>query len=120
MSWHSCHEVVLILGAELFRFKRLITSFFFVNLGKSILGRRKKAKDSDDEESDDDEDEEDENADNEESDAATVDNSKKANPEKENDDSDDSTSKSSSKTGKDFEMVEKSTVDTADEEQDQP
>ena len=93
---------------------------FFVNLGKSILGRRKKAKDSDDEESDDDEDEEDENADNEESDAATVDNSKKANPEKENDDSDDSTSKSSSKTGKDFEMVEKSTVDTADEEQDQP
>merc|ERR1712179_891555 len=57
--------------------------------GESILGRKKKAKDSDDEESDDDEDE--------------------------NDESDDSTSKASSKTGKDFEIVEKNTVDTADE-----
>jgi len=37
-----------------------------------------------------------------------------------NEESDDSTSKASSKTGKDFEIVEKNTVDTADEEPDQP
>jgi len=90
--------------------------------GESFLGRRKKAKGSDDEESDDDEDEEDENADNEESDAATGEKRKKASAKKENDDSDDSSSKASSKTGKDFEMVEDTLqyVDTADEEQDQP
>merc|ERR1712020_741913 len=53
--------------------------------GESLLGRKKKAKDSDDEESDDDEDEEDENADNEESDAANLDKTKKSNGDKEND-----------------------------------
>jgi len=86
--------------------------------GESILGRKKKAKDSDDEESDDDEDEDDENADNEDSDSGTV--GKKKKDSAENDESDDSTSKASSKTGKDFEIVEKNTVDTADEEPDQP
>lgn len=90
--------------------------------GESLLSRRKKkAKDSDDEESDDEEeDENDENADNEESDAAIMDKKKKENTEKGNEESDDSTSKASSKTGKDFEMVENNTVDTADEEPDQP
>jgi len=85
--------------------------------GESLLGRKKKkAKDSDDEESDDDEDEDDENADNEDSDNGAVNKSKKES----NEESDDSTSKASSKTGKDFEIVEKNTVDTADEEPDQP
>jgi hypothetical protein len=90
--------------------------------GESLLSRRKKkAKDSDDEESDDEEeDENDENADNEESDAAIMDKKKKENTEKGNEESDDSTSKASSKTGKDFEMVENNTVDTADEEPDHP
>jgi len=86
--------------------------------GKSF--KKKKAKDSDDEESDDDEDEEDENADNEDSDSGAVDKKNKESSEKDNDESDDSTSKASSKTGKDFEIVEKNTVDTADEEPDQP
>ena len=49
-----------------------------------------------------------------------MDKKKKENAEKDNEESDDSTSKSSSKTGKDFEMVEKNTIDTADEEPDQP
>merc|ERR1712198_296663 len=85
--------------------------------GESLLGRKKKkAKDSDDEESDDDEDEDDENADNEDSDNGAVNKSKKES----NEESDDSTSKASSKTGKDFEIVQKNTVDTADEEPDQP
>jgi len=89
--------------------------------GESILGRKKKkAKDSDEEESDDEEDEDNENADNEESDSATIDKKKKENAEKDVEESDDSSSKASSKTGKDFEMVEKNTVDTADEEPDQP
>merc|ERR1719232_1405758 len=77
--------------------------------GESLLGRKKKkAKDS--------EDEDDENADNEDSDNGAVNKSKKES----NEESDDSTSKASSKTGKDFEIVEKNTVDTADEEPDQP
>ena len=92
-----------------------ILSYSFI--GESLLGRKKKkAKDSDDEESDDDEDEDDENADNEDSDNGAVNKSKKES----NEESDDSTSKASSKTGKDFEIVEKNTVDTADEEPDQP
>lgn len=92
--------------------------------GVSLLGRMRKAKDSDDEESDDEEDEENENADNEESDAAVADKStsKEGTDDiRHSEESDESTSKgSSNNTGKDFEMVEKTTVDTADEEPDQP
>merc|ERR1712133_292824 len=98
-------------------FESFMPLYDYTYTGESLLGRKKKkAKDSDDEESDDEEDEDDESADNEDSDNGTVNKSKKES----NEESDDSTSKASSKTGKDFEIVEKNTVDTADEEPDQP
>merc|ERR1712150_189483 len=57
--------------------------YYYTYTGKSLLGRKKKKAKDSDDE------------------------------ESDNEESDDSTSKASSKTGKDFEMVDKSTVDTA-------